>query len=58
MAILLVFIISQGDLLESNPFPAEHRQSEKHDNFTYAVYGANSLETFNQMSGLSKLLFF
>ena len=38
MAILLNFIISKGDLLEMNPLPVVHHQSEKFDNLTDTVH--------------------
>ena len=37
MAILLVFIISEGGLLEINSLPVVHRQSQKYDYFTDIV---------------------
>ena len=37
MAILLNFIISKGDLMEMNPLPVVHHQSEKYDNHVRRV---------------------
>ena len=38
MAILLNFIIPEGHLLEINPLPVVHRQSQNYDNLTRRVY--------------------
>ena len=47
MAILLVFIISQGDLLEINPLPAVQRQSQKYENRIHRVYYKSAFVNFN-----------